>query len=312
MYNIEIILYSYKKCIEECDEESPFTMDLKKLQYFLAIAEEGQITKAAQRLHMAQPPLSHQLKVFEKELGVKLIERGSRKIELTELGRALQERGGQILELVDKTEKELKELNEGLQGTLAIGTVAAWGAALLPDRICSLHEQYPGINFQLWEGDGHRIRELLDTGVIDIGIVRLPFDSRRYETILLPEEPLIAAISNVWGYDPSKEYTTLLELVNIPLILHRRNEVVIDYYQQHGLQPRILCRHEDVRSMLAWADAGLGVAIATKSAASLVPNNNLQYKEIIDPPLKVTAAVMWKKDRSLSAAAKRFIETFTV
>ena len=73
-------------------------MDFKKLQYFLAIAEEGQITKAAQRLHMAQPPLCHQLKVFEDELGVKLIERGSRKIQLTELGRALQERGGQILD----------------------------------------------------------------------------------------------------------------------------------------------------------------------------------------------------------------------
>jgi DNA-binding transcriptional LysR family regulator len=287
-------------------------MDFKKLQYFLTIAEEGQITKAAQRLHMTQPPLSHQLKVFEEELGVKLIERDSRKIQLTELGRALQERGGQILELINKTEKELKELSEGLQGTLSIGTVAAWGATLLPDRISSLHRQYPGINFQLWEGDGHRIRELLDTGVIDIGIVRMPFDSRRYETILLPEEPLIAAISSIWGYDSSKEYTTLMELVNIPLILHRRNEVVIEYYQQQGLQPRILCRHEDVRSMLVWADAGLGAAIATRSAASLVPNHNLQYKEIVDPPLKVTASVIWKRDRPLSVAAKHFLETFTV
>lgn len=286
-------------------------MDFKKLQYFLTIAEEGQITKAAQRLHMAQPPLSHQLKVFEDELGVKLIERGSRKIQLTELGRALQERGGQILELIDKTEKELKELNEGLQGTLSIGTVAAWGATLLPDRISSLHAQYPGLNFQLWEGDGHRIRELLDTGVIDIGIVRLPFDTKKYEAILLPEEPIIAAISNIWGYDLSKPYTSLLELMNVPLILHRRNENVIDYYEQRGLQPRILCRHEDVRSMLVWADAGLGAAIVTRSAASLVQNNNLQYKEIIDPPLKVTAAIIWKRGRSLTVAAQHFLESFT-
>ena len=120
-------------------------MDIRKLRYFLAVAEEGQITKAAQRLHMAQPPLSQQLKQLETELGVRLIERsGSRKIKLTAAGQALRIRAEQMMELAQKTAKELKDIEEGTQGTLPVGITASWDATFLPKKINAFHEQYPG------------------------------------------------------------------------------------------------------------------------------------------------------------------------
>lgn len=151
-------------------------MDIRQLRYFITIAEEGNITKAARRLHIAQPPLSQQLKLLEEELGVKLVERGSRQIQLTDAGKILRHRAEQVVELVDSTIKELKDFNEGLQGTLSVGTVPSSGSTLLPERIYNFHENYPGVSFQIWEGDTYRILDLLNNGVIEIGIVRTPIN----------------------------------------------------------------------------------------------------------------------------------------
>ncbi|SDF25913.1 LysR family transcriptional regulator [Sporomusa acidovorans] len=290
-------------------------MDIRRLQYFLAVAEEGQITKAAQTLHMAQPPLSQQLKLLETELGVQLIDRcGSRKIRLTTAGQALRSRAEQIMELINQTEKEVKDVGDGFQGTLAIGIAMPWGitlgASFLLTKICSFHKCYPEINFQLWEGDICRIEDLLTRRVIEIGITRLPANLDIYETISLPSEPVAAAFTPKWHTDLSTNTIPLAALADKPLIVYRKyEERLLKYYQQLGLKPRILCTHDDIRSMLLWANAGLGVAFVQKSAANLVPNSNLLFKEIIEPTLMTrTLSVIWQKDRYLSAAARHFIE----
>jgi DNA-binding transcriptional LysR family regulator len=285
-------------------------MDVKKLRYFLVVAEEGQITRAARRLNMAQPPLSQQLKLLESELGMQLIQRFSRKIELTDAGRILRDRAEQILQLIGKTEKELKDLNEGLQGTLSIGATPSWGATFLPERIRSFHECYPGINFQLREGDTHQIMELINSGVVEIGIARLPADSKTYESISLPNEPLVAAMRRS-RQDTGSTSIRLIDLAEKPLLLHRQHEALPEYYRQMGLEPRVLCRYDDVRSMLVWANAGLGIAIVPKSAANLIPGDNLEFREIVEPGFKTGApAVIWMRNRYLSTAARHFIDMF--
>lgn len=286
-------------------------MDIRQLKYFLAIAEQGQITSAAKRLNMAQPPLSQQLKLLEDELGVKLVERGSRKIELTDAGQILRNRAEQILELTDATIKELRDFNSGVQGTLSIGAVSSSGATLLPDRIYRFHKNYPDINFEVWEGNTYRILDILNSGIIEIGIVRTPFNIQSFESICLPKEPMIAAINSDLYWDEHKECISLSELSNKPLIIYRRFEKLItEAFEKAGFEPNILCKTDDARSTLLWADSGIGIAIVPKVALKLINSTNLRYKRIDEPSLETQIAAIWMKNRYLSTAARHFLECF--
>lgn len=292
------------------------SLDIRLLQYFLAIAEEGQFTKAAKRLHIAQPPLSQQLKLLEAELGIQLIERrGSRKIKLTEAGHKLYNRAEQILTLVDQTKKEMQDMAQGLQGTVSIGITipssATIGTTLLPKQISLFHRQYPQVKFELWEGDLNKIERLLHDGVIEIAIAGSLTDSDIYETISLPEDVAAAAYIPDCN-DKTSRCIRLSDLANKPLIIHRKTEDnFIKLYQRISTTPKIICQHDDIRSMLLWANTGLGVAIVPKSAANLFPDSKLVFKEIVGPtfPLK-TSAVAWIKNRYLSTSARQFISAF--
>ncbi|MTK11293.1 MAG: LysR family transcriptional regulator [Clostridiaceae bacterium] len=288
-------------------------MDIRQLRYFITIAEEGNITKAARRLHIAQPPLSQQLKLLEEELGVKLVERGSRKIQLTDAGKILRHRAEQVVELVESTVKELKDFNEGLQGTLSVGTVPSSGSTLLPERIYNFHESYPGVTFQIWEGDTYRILDLLNNGVIEIGIVRTPINSEFFEIIYLPDEPMVVATRGDMYWGKEQKSICLKELKDKPLIIDRRFEkMIVDSCEKSGFEPKILCKSDDARSILLWADTGIGVAIVPKAAMGLIPSTNLKYKEINESSLETQTAIIWMKNRYLSSAAKHFLETFLV
>lgn len=284
-------------------------MDIRMLTYFIAIAEEGSISKAAERLHMAQPPLSHQLKLLEEELGVKLVQRTTRKLQLTDAGKALQHRSKQLLELLETSIKEVKDINEGLQGRLSIGTVSSAGATLLPERVQSFHVRYPGIDFEILDEDTNKIIELLNHGVVDIGIIRTPFNLENFEAVILPEEPMVA-VSNLDWFEASKSLR-LKYLKDKPLIVQRRNEKIIyELCIESGFKPRILCRSNDVRTILLWASTGLGIAIVPKNCINLVPSTDLNYIEISEPSLMTGTAVIWPKQRYISSAAKHFLETF--
>lgn len=286
-------------------------MDIKQLNYFLAIAEERQITRAAKRLHMAQPPLSQQLKLMEEELNVRLVKREKRGILLTEAGHLLHKRATHILELMQTTTKELKELDEGQTGTLSIGAVASAGTTFLPFRIVNFHKKYPKINFQLWEGDTNRILDLLNTRIIEIGIVRTVFDAKMYHSVNLPTEPMVIAMTKEWNpMGNNTQHIQLKELADTPLLLHRSNEkMILECCERNGFEARILCRGDDVRSLLVWADAGLGIAIVPRSAVGLVPSNKLLYKEISESSLEIRIAIIWLRNHYLSAPTRNFLES---
>lgn len=286
-------------------------MDIKQLQYFLAIAEEGQITKAAKKLHVAQPALSQQLRLLEDELGIQLLERGSRKIRLTEEGIALRNRARQLVELMDTTTQELREINQGLKGTISIGTVPSVGTKFLPERIQLFHGQYPEINFQIWEGETFELLDMLNQGIVDIGIVRACFDLEPYKSISLPSDPMIAAMHKDWNIGTQLNHINMLELAEKPLLLHSgATPRIIEYCRQYGFEPRILCKSTDVRSVIALADKGIGIAIIPKSSMAFVPSHNLHYKTIADRSLELATVVVWLRDHRLPAAVKNFLETF--
>lgn len=285
-------------------------MDIRQLKYFMAIAEEGQITSAARKLQMAQPPLSQQLKLLEEELGVKLVDRGPRSVQLTEAGAILRDRAQQILELADSTARELNDFVKGLKGTLAIGTVSSSGATLLQDRLCEFHKTYQGVKFEIHEGNTFRIIDLLNKGIVEVGIVRTPFNATNLECLYTQAEPMIAVMTPEYDWK-TDTFVEIGELKDKPLIIYRRFEQLIrETCLENGFDPLVFCMNDDARTTLLWANAGLGIGIIPKSAFELTSNRNLIYKEISSESLRTRVAAVWIKDKYLSSLASKFIESF--
>ncbi|SDM51727.1 transcriptional regulator, LysR family [Dendrosporobacter quercicolus] len=286
-------------------------MEFRQLRYFLAVAEEGQITKAAKRLNITQPPLSQQLILLEQELGVKLLERNKKQISLTEAGYLLQTRAEQILELAKTTMNDIQEVSEGVKGKLMIGAITSSGRSIIPEHIQQFHQLYPRVSFDLKQGETRKILELLNAGLIELGIVRFPFDSEIYDFITLPEESMVA-VAAPGIFEPAAEPNLRLDdLRNENLLIHRRHEtIILEYCHQMGFEPFILCTSDDITPLLIWANLGIGVAIVPKSSVSLLAGDSLKVREISSPLLTTTRAVIWHKKRSLSPVAARFIELF--
>lgn len=283
-------------------------MDIRQLTYFIAIAEEKNISRAAEKLHIAQPPLSQQLKMLEDELGVKLIERSTRKLEITDVGQALQHKAKQILELVDATVREVKDIDKGLQGILSIGSIASFGSTYLPKIMTDFHKTYPNVNFHVVDEDTEKIIELLTNGIIDIGIVRTPVNHEIFESLDLPDDPMVAIDNNM---ESSSEFIDLINLKNKFLIVQRRYEkLIVDLCREKGFEPKILCRSNDVRTILLWADMGLGTAILPKICTGLINNKDLSYKELINPSIKIGTAAIWIKKRYLSTVSQHYLNIF--
>ena len=227
-------------------------MDIRQLTYFMVIAEEGQITAAARRLHMAQPPLSQQMKALEEELGVQLLQREPRSVTLTDAGEILYRRARQIVTLTDSTRREIADFKNGLRGTLSIGTVSSSGSVILRPALRQFHDSHRGIRFEIYDGNTFRVLDMLGKGLIEIGIVRTPFKQDAFDCTLLPEEPMVLAYADTLA-DPSPGQTSLTieQLQGLPLILYRRfDQLFHDVCEAHNLTPNLLCRNDDARTTL--------------------------------------------------------------
>ncbi|PFC74464.1 LysR family transcriptional regulator [Bacillus cereus] len=295
-------------------------MDLKKLIYFVTIVEEGQITRAANRLHIAQPPLSMQLKALEEELGVILINRDKKEFELTHSGFTFYRRAKEVLDSIDGMITEVKEEQEGLRGKLSIGTVKSCVPYLLP-LLNKFKEKYPDVTFQLWEEDSQRLEELLLSKKIELGIVRLPLQSQDVKDINtlsiypLHSEPLVAIQPKDWDKFES-DVITIEELKDSPLlILHSQGDIYIfhkfvETCKTHGFTPNIICESSDVSTLMKLAELGVGIAIVPKVAVHLLQQESLSYFEIV-PKIKSDTALIWIENKYMSKAAHNFKELAT-
>ena len=290
-------------------------MDIRQLKYFMAIVEEGQISRAARRLHMAQPPLSLQLKMLEEELGVQLIARNTKSMRLTEAGLALYQRAEQIVGLVDTTSREIREFDQGLRGTLAIGSPPGIGHLYMPPRMAEFHASYPDVNFQWREGNTYRVLELLNAHVIEVGIVRLPIDENSYELLPLLTEPWVAVTRKRKARRQSGTIT-LPELAREPLLLMQRqqgifcHDMVWDELRAANVEPTVFCESDNVTALLNLVELGLGAAIIPRSAAQLKTSNELHIMEITGCKLESAVAITWLRGQRLSAAAQQFLKMF--
>lgn len=288
-------------------------VDIRQLLYFTTIAEEGSISAAAKKLHLSQPPLSYQMKLLEEELHLPLIERSARGIALTEAGRVLYKRAQGILELSELIRKEMLAMASGFTGTLHIGTVSSSGASLLGWRIPAFHQKYPQIGFAIHEGNTFELMEMLESGLIELAIVRTPFHNDQLNCFYLSPEPMIAAgaASFFPAGMPSGQPISLELLGHAPVILYRRFEkILLSLCEQKGITPQVFCIADDARTTLMWAEAGLGVAVVPQSAYRIMPHHNMVYGELSEEDLHTRIAAVCKKGCSLSWAAQQFLEIF--
>lgn len=289
-------------------------MDIRQLRYFIAIAEEGQITGAAKRLNMAQPPLSQQLKQMEDELGVPLMERSGKRMELTEAGLTLYRQALNIVHQMEEAISEVKETGEGIRGSLSIG-VSALSAYRLPEQIRLFQQKYPFITYKIWKGDTQLLNQWLERRTIEVAIVRLPHSLRNCTTIPLEEEPFVLIVPASSSQSTHKR-THMRDIADLPLIMPSIPglgiyDMILKEFSRLGVGPRVICECPDISLIVSMVGAGVGSSIVPSSAWETHKSDLIHGIEIDGTSMSSSAAVVWQSGRHLSKAALRFIETFS-
>ena len=286
-------------------------MEIKDMRAFYAIVEEGNISHAAQRLDIAQPALSRQMKRLETSLGVQLFERGSRRIRLTDAGKVMYARVEHILGIVDGAVREITEMGSGVAGCVRLGTITTSGAMLVPELLAEFHRRYPQVTYQIWEAEGARILELLDNRVIEIGITRTQVDAKVYESIVLPNEPLVVIMNREQEIGAADHEVKLSELKGVPLLVPLRwQSVFTANCKKEGFTPNIVCVSDSIVQDLLLAKMGMGMALLPVSSKTLLTDGNLICKKLVEPEMSTHTVIAWLKNRTLSTSSAHLIRLF--
>lgn len=281
-------------------------MDIRVLRYFLTVAREENITRAAENLHITQPSLSRQLMELETELGKKLLIRGKRKITLTEDGVLLRKRAEEIVSLLEKTKQELAADSTALGGRISIGGIP--NAILRP--AAELRAEHPDINFDFYSSDAAEVTERLDHGSLDFAVLLEPIDTVKYNYISLED-------SAVWGLlMPSdcplaqKRAVVKEDLRSIPLIVHRRvglQREIAHWARTDTEKMNIAATYNVVNGDPApFVRSGLGYFLICDDHLPRQLDPELCFRPL-DPPLVIRHALVWKRYTVLSKAAEAFL-----
>lgn len=280
-------------------------MNLKQLRYFLVVAEEKQITAAAKRLYIAQPPLSYQLKQLEKELGAQLFKRTAHGIELTDVGQIFQSYANEIISLAQNAENQVHKTISGELGTIAIG-MASSSTGLIPmNSFNELRKYYPEISFDIYEDNTYGILDKLEKKTIDLGIVRTPYNQTGLNTKTLTTEKMMAI-----SVDPDfkqKKELRIKDLADQPLIIYRRFEDIFNQtFAHHGLKPFYAVKCDDSRTAITWAKRKMGVALVPESIATTYAQENMIA--IKHANWITHLQLVWRKDHQVTPLMKKIID----
>lgn len=283
-------------------------MDLRLLEYFLTVAKTGNITKAAEQLHVTQPTISRQLMELEETMGAPLMIRGKRQITLTDAGVLFQQRAQEIVDLMDKTSRDIADQKDLVGGTISIGCVESCASCMLPEVLKEFSTLHPKVGYELYSADGDDIREKLDRGELDFGILLEPIEAAKYDYFRLP-------YWETWGVvmrkdDPFAEKSSLGkdEILSIPLITPRRQIVqdnIAGWFGVDRSQLNIFASHNLVNNAALLVAAGLGYAVCVGGAFNIRGGEDLCFVPFA--PKRTTGHVMaWKKNRVFHSAANQF------
>ena len=284
-------------------------METRVLRYFLAVAREENITKAAEQLHITQPTLSRQLAQLEEELGVHLFERGTRRTTLTSVGQLLRRRAEEIVELMDKTERELAEQEELVDGTVSIGWGELESVKFVASMLHAFSEKYPLVRYRLYSANADHLKSQIDRGLLDVGLLLEPADISKYEfvrlgvkerwaAVVLPDDPL-AALESVRPDD----------LRGRRLIIPFRQNVQSELFNWLGGaydEKNVVCVSNMSTNAAIMVRAGFGCMLTIEGSLPYTDRNELAIRPL--DGLESTSVLAWKRGQPFSPAVTKFIE----
>jgi DNA-binding transcriptional LysR family regulator len=289
-------------------------MEIRVVRYFLAVAREGNITRAADVLHVTQPTLSRQLKDLEQELGKKLFIRSSHSVFLTDEGMLLRNRAEEIVNMVDKLEAEFSSMEETIGGDVYIGGGETEAMKHIARVAKDVQVRYPNIRYHLYSGNEEDITERLDKGLLDFGILIQPADISKYNYLNMPAK-------DVWGVVMRKDSPLALkesiqagDLLNVPLICSRqamkqtfsKNEFA-DWFGEDFHKLNIVTTYNLAYNAAIMVEEGIGYAITLDKIVNTSTASNLCFRPL-QPRLESGLNIVWKKHHVLSAAANAFLK----
>ncbi len=286
-------------------------MDIRVLQYFLAVAREASITKAAQSLNMTQPPLSRQLKELEEELGKQLFIRGNRRVTLTEEGMILRKRAEEMVELMEKTKAEVSSSGENISGEIYIGGGETEGIRLIAKAAEKIQRKHPGISYHLFSGNADDVTERLDRGLLDFGILIEPADIKKYDFIRLPTK-------DRWGLlmrrdHPLAEKNGIQpeDLQGLPLIASRQSLAHNELSGWLGKQYeslQIVTTYNLLYNASLMVEEKVGCALCLDHIIPEYENSPLCFRPL-EPQIEVGLDIVWKKYQVFTKPATLFLNT---
>lgn len=282
-------------------------MELRVLNYFLMVAREENITKAANILHVTQPTLSRQLIQLEKELGVKLFIRSSHNVSLTEEGMLLKRRAKELLSLAEKTKQEILQEKEQISGVISIGSGELLSMSCFAQLLSEFREQHPKVQYDIFSGNVDNIKERIDKGLIDLALFMEPVDMKKYEFIRMP-------MKEEWGIliredSPLAERTSICpqDLVGTPIMISNRELIrgeLFEWFGEYADKMDIAVSHNLQYNPAVMAQQGMGAVIGLRLAGDY---DSLQFIPLSSNP-DLGSVLAWKKNQIFSKAAEALIE----
>lgn len=283
-------------------------MELRTLRYFLEIAREENMSKAASRLYVSQPALSRQIKSLEEELGQKLFVRHSFHIELTEAGILLRKRAEDILRIVDKTTQEFQALDEVIHGQIFIGCSESQATRLIAKQLVKLHQLYPGIRYHLKSGNTEDLVGDLDKGLLDFAIIAQPVNLTKYQFLSLPSHDQWGIILPKMHPLANKDQLTLQDIKQEPLIISKQG-LTYDL-------PKVFGEEQDKLNIVATFNLPYNGSLLVKEQLGLMlcfdglidtsEQSDLCFRPLY-PLLESEGNLIWKKYQAFSPAAKALL-----
>ena len=284
-------------------------IETRLLYYFLAIAREQSITKAAETLHVTQPTLSKQMMELEAQLGKQLLIRGKKKITLTEEGAFLRAQAQEMINLMEKTESAFKADEEIIWGDIYIGCGETPAMEFITELFKEIQTDYPGIHFHIYSGDADAVLERLDKGLLDAGLLLGPMQQEKYDYINIFKSDIYGLLMPRDCSLAEKQTVSVADLYNIPLIFsaqtyagHQRLEWFgVDYDSLN-----IVATYNLIYNATFMVEQGMGYAFCLGNLVSTDGNRNLAFRPF-SPDLKIDLFIVTKKYQTFSPAAKIFL-----
>lgn len=285
-------------------------MDLKSLRYFLAIADEGSISAAAESLNLSQPNISRQMTLLEKELGAKLFERGSRRIVLTEEGMLLRRRAVEILQLADTTVTEIGSAGKDVIGTVRIGCGETDAMRVVARAIRRFSETHPMVRFELHSGNAEDVSDLLERGLVDFGVLIEPTDKTRYDYLSFPTDIRWGALvrrddplARLYGVSPS-------DISGRRVIVSRQNMAangISGWMGPDFPEPDVVATYNLLFNASLLVSEGVGIALCLEGIVNTSGDSDLVFVPF-EPELRVGMSLVWKKNSVQGRAQRLFLD----